>query len=86
MTLARRPFVRAARSATVNSVEPDFLDAMIAKRTKANPQFPAMMDAARAKRAARLDVHEDERGATVELPDRSGDGAVQILSRRSTAK
>jgi predicted transcriptional regulator len=30
--------------------EPDFLDEMIAKRTKRNPEFPKLLDAARRRR------------------------------------
>lgn len=34
-------------------MEPDFLDAMVAKRAETNPEFPAMVEAAASARAAR---------------------------------
>jgi hypothetical protein len=57
---------------------------MIAKRARKNPEFPAMVDAARAKRAERLAALKVELDAKVAgLPEPSDDELVdEILKRR----
>jgi len=65
-------------------MEPDFLDEMIAKRAEKNPEFPAMVDAARAERAERLAALKVKLEAKVAgLPAPSDDELVdEILTRR----
>lgn len=64
--------------------EPDDLDEMIAKRAEANPDFPAMVDAAaaaRAERGAKLKATLD--AANEEAPDATEEELVdEILARR----
>lgn len=64
-------------------MEPNFLDEMIAKRAAANPDFPAMVDAA-AERNARLEALKAKLEAVVEgMPEVSDEDLVdEILARR----
>lgn len=65
-------------------MERDFRDEMIARRTRANPEFPARLEAARAERAelkAKLEAGD------AALPEPTGEERVdEILSRRSKAR
>ncbi len=62
-------------------MERDFLDEMITKRTRANPEFPARLQAARAERA---ELKAKLEAADAASPEPIGEERVdEILSRRS---
>jgi len=65
-------------------MEPDFLDEMVAKRAMANPQLPAMVEAARVKRAERRAALNAKPAAPVAgMPDPAEERLVDgTLKRR----
>jgi len=72
--------------------EPDFLDEMIAKRTKRNPEFPKLLDAARRRRellhalAARREEQARSQTAIAAAMETSQSAVARLESTASDAK
>ncbi len=72
--------------------ERDFLDAMIAKRTKRNPEFPKLLDAARRRRellralAERRETQERSQTAIAAAMETSQSAVARLESTASDAK
>ena len=72
--------------------ERDFLDVMIAKRTKRNPEFPKLLDAARRRRellralAARREKQERSQTAIAAAMETSQSAVARLESTASDAK
>lgn len=72
--------------------ERDFLDEMIAKRTKRNPEFPGLLDAARRRRellralAERREEQERSQTAIAAAMETSQSAVARLESAASDAK